>query len=84
MTLEQFRNKPAWEVYEAALLDRGFAPRWDPDAESNIVGITCRRCRGVPSYVGMTDGTTSLGFLACRPECGEWIGFRAPAPSSLS
>jgi len=28
----------------------------------------------------MTDGKTELGFLACTPECGEWIWFLAPLP----
>jgi hypothetical protein len=26
----------------------------------------------------MTDRTTDLGFLACTPQCGEWIWFLAP------
>jgi hypothetical protein len=30
------------------------------------------------TYVGMTDRTTDLGFLACTPQCGEWIWFLAP------
>jgi hypothetical protein len=71
VTLEEFRTRPTWEEYQESLLDRGFSHYWDPDTETKITGITYRRCRRVPTYVGMTDGTTSLGFLVCRPDCGE-------------
>jgi predicted RNA-binding Zn-ribbon protein involved in translation (DUF1610 family) len=27
----------------------------------------------VSTYVVLTDGTTTLGFVVCPP-CGEWIG----------
>jgi hypothetical protein len=30
MDLEEFRNKPPWEHYEALLLNKGFVPTWDP------------------------------------------------------
>lgn len=40
--------------------------------------MRCCRCGQVTSYVGMTDGTTSLGFIACDSTCGEWFWFLAP------
>ena len=45
--------------------------------------ITCCRCGATPTYVGMTNGTTELGFLACTPDCGEWIWFVSPLPPPL-
>ena len=82
MNLTQWQTKPSWGEYEAQLLRRGFEPYWDPEIEQRIraAGITCCRCGAIPAYVGMTDGNTELGFLACTPECGEWIWFLAPLP----
>jgi hypothetical protein len=82
MNLTQWQTKPSWGEYEAQLLGRGFEPYWDPETEQRIraAGITCCRCGATPAYVGMTDGNTELGFLACKPECGEWIWFLAPLP----
>jgi len=40
------------------------------------------QCGTTLTYVGMTDGKTELGFLACKLECGEWIWFLAPLPPS--
>ena len=66
------------------MLGRSFEPYWDLQTEQRITtaGITCCRCGATPTYVGMTDGDTELGFLACTPECGEWIWFVAPLPPS--
>jgi len=82
MNLTQWQTKPAWSEYEAQLLGRGYEPTWDPDTERAVSSakITCCRCGATPAYVGMTDGKTELGFLACTPECGEWIRFLAPLP----
>ena len=82
MNLTQWQTKPSWGEYEAQLLKRSFEPYWDPETEQRITtaGITCCRCGGIPAYIGMTDGNTELGFLACTPECGEWIWFLAPLP----
>jgi len=80
MNLTQWQTKPAWSEYEAQLLDRGYEPTWDPDTERAVrsAGITCCQCWTSPVYVGMTDGVTTLGFLACAPDCGEWIWFAPP------
>jgi hypothetical protein len=72
MQLEQWQTKPPWEHYEAALMSKGFVPRFEP--QEAPLPITCCRCGAVPAYIVMTDGATTLGFLACGPECGEWIG----------
>ena len=72
MELEEFRTKPPWEAYEATLLTKGFMPCLEP--ERSPLPITCCRCGEVPAYIVMTDGTATLGFLACNPSCGEWIG----------
>ena len=71
MDVAEFRIKPSWEAYEAALLSKGFMPRFGPGESS--LPITCCRCRTVSVYVVLSDGTTTLGFLVCPP-CGEWIG----------
>jgi hypothetical protein len=78
------KTKPCWSDYEAELLARNFAPYWDPETARRIMAadITCCRCGGVPTYVGMTDGTTALGFLACESDCGEWIWFLSPSVST--
>ena len=71
MDVEEFRTKPSWEAYEATLLTRGFMPRFE--AGDSPLPITCCRCGTTSTYVVLTDGTTTLGFLICPP-CGEWIG----------
>ena len=76
MDVEEFRTKPSWEGYEASLLTKGFVPCFEP-GESPLP-ITCCRCGAVPTYITLTDGTTTLGFLACGPSCGDWIGGPIP------
>jgi len=82
MNLDEFRTRPTWEAYEASLLERGYLPYWDPEVEAKISGIVCCWCGRAPAYVGMTDHRTVLGFLACRPDCGEWMWFLAPTTST--
>jgi hypothetical protein len=84
MDLHEFRTKPTWSVYEESLLRQGYDPYWDPELQAKITaaGITCCRCGRVPTYVGMTNATTALGFLTCGPDCGEWIWFVAPTLST--
>ena len=84
MNLTQWQTKPSWSDYEAQLLERGFEPCWDPETEERIraAGITCCRCGSTPSYVGMTKQGIELGFVACPPECGEWVWFRPPLSAS--
>ena len=79
MDLKNWQTRPSWEQYEAELLDRGFQPYWNRDIEAKLsaAGITCCSCRSKASYVGMTDGKTELGFLACGPECRGWMWFLA-------
>ena len=72
MDVEEFRTKPSWEAYEATLLTRGFMPCFK-ETEKSPLPITCCRCRTTSTYVVLTDGTSTLGFLICPP-CGEWIG----------
>jgi hypothetical protein len=71
MDVEEFRTKPSWEAYEAALLTKGFVPRFE-EAESPLP-VTCCRCGTTSVSVVLSDGTTTLRFLICPP-CGEWIG----------
>ena len=82
MDLQDFRTKPHWEDYEASLLDRGYLPYWDPEVQEKLSGITCCSCGRAPSYVGMTNDTTALGFLACDPDCGGWMWWLAPTTST--
>ena len=84
MDLQEFRTKPRWDEYERSLLRRGYDPYWDAEIRAKVAaaGITCCHCGGVPTYVGLTNGTTALGFLACESDCGEWIWFLAPATST--
>ena len=84
MDLQDQQVKPSWQDHEAELLRRGYQPYWDDETQSRIgqAGIACCSCGKTPSYVGMTDCTTALGFLACDPDCGQWIWFLAPAPST--
>ena len=82
MNLEEFRIKPAWGNYETSLLERGYVPFWDPLVQARVPTIVCCSCGKTPAYVGMTNGTTTLGFLACDPECGEWLWFLAPTAST--
>jgi len=84
MDLQEFRTKPVWSDYEESLFQRGYDPYWDPDLQAKVAaaGITCCDCGGVPTYVGLTNGTTALGFLACGSECAAWIWFLAPATST--
>jgi hypothetical protein len=74
MDLEEFRHKPAWEHYEASLLNRGFVPAWHLDI-GDLPVITCCRCRGTTTHVAMTNDTATLRFFVCQASCGEWIGF---------
>jgi len=66
MDVEEFRTKPPWEAYEATLLIKGFVPCFEPGG-TDVLPITCCRCGDVPAYIRLTDGTTTLGFLACQP-----------------
>jgi hypothetical protein len=86
MELAEFSDKPSWDDYEAVLLAKGFDPYWDAELERKIAsaGIRCCDCERMPSYVGMIKGTTALGFLACPPDCGRWMWFVAPTPSTRS
>ena len=83
MDVEEFRTKPPWEAYEATLLTKGFVPCFEPGG-TEVLPITCCRCGAVPAYIVMTDGKTTLGFLACASSCGDWIGGPIPekAPST--
>ena len=84
MEIDGWRTKPDWATYEASLLERGYVPCWDPTIAARLetAAIMCCCCGTRPSYVGMTNGAVTLGFLACGPDCGEWIWFLAPAPST--
>jgi hypothetical protein len=77
MNLKEWQTKPVWEIYEASLMQGGWEPYWDPETEKRLqeATVTCCRCGQVPAYVGMTDGTTRLGFVACGPDCGDWFWF---------
>ena len=79
MNLKQWQAKPVWEIYEASLMQRGWEPYFDPETERRLqeAAITCCRCGRVPPYVGMTDGSTRLGFVACGTDCGDWLWFLA-------
>jgi hypothetical protein len=69
--VEEFRTKPSWEAYEATLLIRGFIPA--SSRRNHHFLSPCCRCGTVSTYVVLTDGITTLGFVVCPP-CGEWIG----------
>lgn len=82
MTLEEYRTKPVWPHYEALLLERGWAPCWEPEVEALVVStsISCPRCDRLPGYVGMRKGGQCLAFVVCREPCSHWDWFRPPAP----
>ena len=82
MELAEFATKPTWEDYEASLLAKGYEPYFDPEIAARVPSFTCCSCSMTPAYVGMTNGRTALGFLACQPDCGQWLWFLAPAPST--
>jgi len=82
MDLQEFRTKPTWDAYEQSLLKRDYVPYWDREVQANVSGIACCSCRKAPAYVGMTNGTTALGFLVCVPDCGEWLWFVARTAST--
>ena len=71
MDVEEFRIKPSWEAYEAALLSKGFMPCFE--AGESPLPITCCRCGTTSVSVVLSDGATTLRFVVCPP-CGEWIG----------
>jgi hypothetical protein len=81
MNLDQYRTRPAWPIYEQALIEQGWAPSWTPEVEALVVAtsIACPDCRQLPAYVGMRKGPDVLAFLVCREPCSRWSWFRPPS-----
>lgn len=85
MNLEQYRTRPPWATYEAQLLARDWAPYWDDADRARLEAsgaLTCGKCEGSATYVGMSSARTRLGFVVCLglgdALCEDWMWFLAP------